>query len=155
TAHTTAKKTAGFTLAELLVTTGVLVLLVFLAAQLFNTTATVTILAHKKIDADSQARQVLDRIAVDFAQMVKRSDVDYYVKASGGVTQRTVPQPGNDQIAFYSCVPGYYPSTGSQSPVSLVAYRVNASSTSSSYNKMERLGKGLVWNAVSMADTPV
>ena len=36
---------------------------------------------------------------------------------------------GNDQIAFYSAVPGYYPSTGSQSPVSLVAYRVNSDST--------------------------
>ena len=37
---------------------------------------------------------------------------------------------GNDQIAFYSAVPGYYPPTGSQSPVSLVAYRVNSDSTS-------------------------
>ena len=63
--------------------------------------------------------------------------------------------PGNDQIAFYSAVPGYYPSTGSQSPVSLVAYRVNSNSASSSYNKMERMGKGLVWNAVSSTDTPV
>ena len=57
---------------------------------------------------------------------------------------------GNDQIAFYSAVPGYYPPTGSQSPVSLVAYRVNSDSTSSSYNKMERMGKGLVWNGVSL-----
>ena len=56
---------------------------------------------------------------------------------------------GNDQIAFYSGVPGYYPLTGSQSPVSLVAYRVNSNPSSSSYNKMERLGKGLVWNGVS------
>src|SRR5207249_3786147 len=56
---------------------------------------------------------------------------------------------------FYSGVPGYYPSTGSQSPVSLVAYRVNSDSTSSSYNKIERLGKGLVWNGVSSVDKPV
>jgi hypothetical protein len=95
-------------------------------------------------------------MALDFAQMVKRSDVDYYVKSNPGVVgQRTVLQPGNDQIAFYSVVPGYYPQSGSQSPVSLVAYRVNSDSTSSSYNKMERMGKGLVWNAVSMTDTPV
>ena len=39
--------------------------------------------------------------------------------------------------------------------MSLVAYRVNSDSTSSSYNKMERLGKGLVWNGVSTTDTPV
>ena len=163
--HAGVKQTDGFTLAELVVTVGVLVLLVFLATQLFNSAATITTLGHKQMDADSQARQLLDRMAIDFAQMVKRSDVDYYVKSyppAGGIgpIPRTVQQPGNDQIAFYSGVPGYYPALptpmpNSNSPVSLVAYRVNSSSTSSSYNKMERLGKGLVWNAVSTADIPV
>ena len=62
---------------------------------------------------------------------------------------------GNDQIAFYSSVPGYYPPSGSQSPVSLVAYRINSVSGTTVFNKMERLGKGLVWNAVSTTDTPV
>lgn len=147
---------AAFTLAELLVSVGVLVLLVFLATQLLKSAATITTLGHKQMDADAQARQLLDRMAIDFAQMVKRSDVDYYVKSSAPSPARRVLQPGNDQIAFYSAVPGYYPSTGSQSPVSLVAYRVNSSdSTSPPYNKMERLGKGLVWNAVSTTDTPV
>src|SRR5881227_3268251 len=143
---------AGFTLAELLVSTAVLGLLVLLATGLLNSVATITTLGHKQMDADSQARQLLDRMAIDFAQMVKRSDVDYYVKSSAippptGV--RNLLQAGNDTIAFYSTVPGYYPSTGSQSPVSLVAYRVN------SQNKLERMGKGLVWNAVSTTDTPV
>jgi hypothetical protein len=96
-------------------------------------------------------------MALDFAQMVKRSDVDYYLKSSAmppptGV--RNLLQPGNDKIAFYSTVPGYYPSTGSQSaqsPLSLVAYRINLQ------NKLERMGKGLVWNAVSSVinQTPV
>jgi len=139
----------GFTLAELLVSVGVLVLLVLLATQLLNSAATITTLGHKQMDADSQARQLLDRMAIDFAQMVKRSDVDYYVKSSAPIPLRSAPQLGNDQITFYSTVPGYYPSTGSQSPVSLVAYRVNAQ------NRLERMGKGLVWNAVSISDTPV
>jgi hypothetical protein len=52
----------------------------------------------------------------------------------------------NDYIGFYSQVPGY--STGSPSPLSLVAYRVNGLSTSQSYNKLERLGKGLLWNGL-------
>src|SRR5205807_4519764 len=143
---------AGFTLAELLVSVGVLVLLVLLATQLLNSAATITILGHKQMDVDGQARQLLDRMAIDFAQMVKRSDVDYYLKSSAippptGV--RNLLQPGNDKIAFYSTVPGYYPSTGSQSPVSLVAYRINPQ------DKLERMGKGLVWNAVSTTDTPV
>lgn len=151
------QRSRAFTLAELIVSVGVLVLLVFLATQLLKSGTTVTTLGHKQMDADSQARQLLDRMAIDIAQMVKRSDVDYYVKSSAsGSGIRQVPQlGGNDQIAFYSTVPGYYPPTGSQSPVSLVAYRVNSNSALSSYNKMERLGKGLVWNAVSTADTPV
>jgi len=149
---------AAFTLAELAVTVGVLVLLVFLATQLLKSAATVTTLGHKQMDADSQTRQLLDRMAIDFAQMVKRSDVDYYLKSSATpppIGVRNLLQPGNDKIAFYSTVPGYYPSTGSQSPVSLVAYQVNSNLTSPSYNKLERMGKGLVWNAVSASQIPV
>lgn len=148
-------RSCGFTLAELLVTVGVLVLLVLLATQLLNSAATITTLGHKQMDADSQARQLLDRMAVDFAQMVKRSDVDFFAKGTLAPNSVGGAMTGNDRIAFYSGVPGYYPSTGSQSPVSLVAYRVNSDSNSSSYNKMERLGKGLVWNGVSTTATPV
>ena len=61
---------AAFTLAELLVTVGVLALLVLLFTQLLNSTASITTLGHKQMDADSQARQLLDRMAIDFAQMV-------------------------------------------------------------------------------------
>src|SRR6266542_2474015 len=151
----------AFTSAGLAVTVGVLVLLVFLATRLLKTAATATTRGHKQMDADSQTRQLLDRMAIDFAQMVKRSDVDYYLKSSAtppptGV--RNLLQPGNDTIAFYSTVPGYYPSPSTstqQGPLSLVAYRVNSNSTSPSYNKLERMGKGLVWNAVSTTQTPV
>ena len=145
----------GFTLAELLVTIGVLALLTFLAAQLLKSAAAVTTLGHKRMDIDSQARQLLDRMAVDFTQMVKRSDVDYYLKSAATPPLRSTNWPDNnnlkhnDKIAFYSGVPGYYPPTGSQSAVSLVAYGINAQ------NKLERMGKGLVWNAVSTTDTPV
>ena len=57
---------AGFTLAELLVSVGVLVLLVFLFTQLLNSAATVVTVGNKRMDADSQARQLLDRMAIDF-----------------------------------------------------------------------------------------
>jgi hypothetical protein len=85
-------------------------------------------------------------MAIDFAQMVKRSDVDYYFKGSPPANT----QPGNDQIAFLSTVPGYLPaatSAAQQSPVSLVAYRVNSS------NRFERMGMGLVWNGLSVPGT--
>ncbi len=156
-AHTTAREplrlqrsaVSAFTLVELLVTMGVLVLLVLLFAQLLNSAASITTLGHKRLDADSHSRQLLDRLAVDFAQMVKRSDVDYFAKGTAAPNSVGGTMAGNDQIAFYSAVPGYYPSTGSQSPVSLVAYRIN------SQNKLERMGVGLVWNGVSTTDTPV
>ncbi|PYI91451.1 MAG: hypothetical protein DME97_14310 [Verrucomicrobia bacterium] len=133
----------GFTLAELLVAVSVLVLIVLFVSQLLNQTTTMTTLGHKRMDADAGSRQLLDRMIVDFAQIVKRTDIDYYVKSPANT------EAGNDQIAFYSMVPGYYPSAGSQSPISLVAYRINTQ------NKLERMSKGLVWSAVSATDAPI
>jgi len=173
------RRQGAFTLAELVVSTGVLVLLVFLATQLINNVATVTILGNKKMDADSQARQVFDRMAVDFEQMVKRApdtpssvtqDVDYYLKSPQTGTpdcttctaqtttdiNRNDPT-GNDQMAFFAATPGYYPNATptTQSPFSLIAYRVNSDPNSSSYNKLERMAKGLIWNGVDATYTPI
>ena len=134
---------------------GVLVLLVLLSTQLLNSAASITTLGHQVIDTDSQARQLLDRISLDFAQLVKRSDVDFFAKGTVAPNSVGGTMAGNDRIAFYSAVPGYYPSTSYQSPLSLVAYRMNSDSTSSSHSKLERLGKSLMWNGVSLTDTPL
>jgi hypothetical protein len=107
------------------------------------------------MDADAEARPVLDRLAIDIAQMVKRSDIDYFLKSPASPQMVSGSVAGNDQMAFFSQVAGYYPSTGSQSPVSLVAYRINSDSTSQACNKAERLGKGLLWNGVSPGSAPV
>src|SRR4029077_18088080 len=81
-------------------------------------------------------------------QMPKRTDVSYYVKTGSA-------QPGNDQIAFFSAVPGYYTHAGYNSNASLVASRVNADSTSASYNKLERMGKGLALNGAYATPIPL
>jgi prepilin-type N-terminal cleavage/methylation domain-containing protein len=143
------KSDRAFTLTEMLIAVTVLALLIVLFAQLFNSASTITTLGTKRIDADTSARPLLDRMGVDFSQMVKRSDVSYFVKTQAN------PQVGNDQIAFYSAVTGYYPSPSKQSPVSLVAYRVNSDSTSPSYNKVERMGKGLIWSGASPTYIPI
>src|SRR5919106_1150290 len=150
------RETSAFTLVELVVSLGVLVMLSLIATQLLNNAATVTTLGHGRMDVDSQAREVLDRMAIDFAKMVKRSDIDYYLKSPGN------PQAGNDQIAFYTTSPGYFgtvpapaPSYTTKSPVTLVAYRIDPNSTWSSYNRMERLGHGLAWNAFSSSWPPI
>ena len=110
----------AFTLAELLVSLVVLVIIVFFVAQLTTSATSLTRNGNKHISADTQARTVFDRMALDIAQMVKRTDVDYYVK---GVTsykkgnghawgkKGTTTQPLNDQFAFFTQVPGYYAST--------------------------------------------
>jgi Tfp pilus assembly protein PilW len=155
-------RSRGFTLAELLVTVGVLVLLVLLFTQLLNSAATITTLGHKQMDADSQAREILDRMTIDVMQMVKRSDVYYHLKASTSASDCPATEPdgspacgtqaGNDEMAFYSNVPGYFPSTApnssQRSPVSIVGYRMHVS-TDTLANKLERLGAGLVWNGAT------
>jgi prepilin-type N-terminal cleavage/methylation domain-containing protein len=150
----------GFTLTELLISMVILALLILLVTQVINTAATTVRPANKHIDTDTEARTVFDRMAVDFSQMLKRKDVDYFLKANarkypgksglhgkggggGGQGQTDL----NDYMAFYTQTPGY--SSSSPSPISLVAYRVNGLSSSAAYNKLERRGEALLWNGIS------
>jgi len=149
-------RAAGFTLAELLVSIVVLVIITLMASQLMTSATSIARTGHKHFDTDTQARVVLDRMAVDFAQMVKRTDVDYYVKQKvykghgngHGCGQGRNNDLGSDQIAFYSEVPGYYPASYG-SPISLIAYRVNETNDVARYGRLERMAKGLLWNGVS------
>lgn len=145
--RSTRRENSAFTLVETLVAISVLALLVLLVTQLVNNAASITTLGHQRMDADSQARPLFERMALDFAHLVRRSDVSYYVKTA------ETPMTGNDLLGFYSAVQGYYPTT--PSPISVVAYRVNSDASSSvAYNRLERMGKGLDWNGAS-ANTPV
>jgi prepilin-type N-terminal cleavage/methylation domain-containing protein len=130
----------GFTLVETLVSLFVLSILVLLLTQLFNAATEVAGWNAKHLKADEQARTLFDRMSVDFAGILKRTDADYYLKSPAA------PQtgPANDHLAFYSEVPGY--STNRSSPASLVAYRINSGASGTRIG-MERLGKGLYWNA--------
>jgi competence protein ComGC len=160
TCRAPASSPAAFTLVELLVSVFVLVVIIFLVGQLITGATAITRAGNKHIDTDTQARVVLDRMALDFAQMLKRTDVDYYVKQRTGYTGHGNGHGwgrghngdlGSDQIAFFSQVPGYYPSgytPGQQSPISLVAYRVTENSSDSAYGRLVRMAKGLGWNAL-------
>ncbi len=137
------KRTAAFTLGELLISLAVLTVLVLFVGQMFNGAMTVVSQGTKHMEAESHARPLFDRLAVDIAQMVKRTDVSFYLKCAGDPMSGT-----NDRIAFFSAVPGYYndSSWGYNSGYSVVAYRVNTDSTKSQYNKLERMAKGLPLN---------
>jgi hypothetical protein len=143
------KVSKAFTIVELLVSVAVLVVLVLLVSRLFSSAAAVTTSGNKRMDAEGQIRPLFQRIAVDISEMVKRSDLDFFGKNTAAPNSAGGSMAGNDQIAFYSAVTGYYPSSGSQSPISLIAYRVNGQ------NKLERVAKGLLWNGVSASSTPV
>jgi len=159
------KAREAFTLVELLICLVIMTILVFLVAQMMNVATAITRPANKHIDTDTQARTILDRMALDFAQMMKRTDIDYYVKGQAGF-KKTNPhgkgvgnlqngQQGNDQIAFFTQTSGYYPQTTNQSPISLVAYRINADNTSASYLQFQRMGKGLLWNPATKQNPPM
>src|SRR5213080_3119809 len=158
------RRAAGFTLAELLVSVLVVVIITVIASQLMSSASAIARTGNKHFDTDTAARVVLDRMALDFAQMVKRTDVDYYVKqkfykAHGnghGCGQGHNNDLSSDQIAFYSQVPAYNPdpatySSTKQSPISLIAYRVNEGNANNNpaYGRLERMSKGLLWNGVS------
>jgi hypothetical protein len=127
-----------------------------MVTQLMTSATAVTRTGHKHISTDTQARVALDRMALDFTQMINRTDINYYVKGwnyqghgNGHGYGHHSGDLGSDQIAFFTQVPGYYP-TGAQSPISIVAYRVNQSNSNNpAYLKLERLGKGLLWNGAS------
>src|SRR5438132_1247469 len=155
-----ASRVGGFTLVELLVSVFVLAIIILMVAQLMTSATAITRTGNKHIDTDTQARAVFDRMAVDFAQMLKRTDIDYYVKGPSAIynghgnghgwgNRKQTGQQGSDQIAFFSHVPGYYPSSGAQSPISLVAYRINeGANTNPAFLRLQRMGKGLLWNGV-------
>jgi prepilin-type N-terminal cleavage/methylation domain-containing protein len=132
---------AAFTLTEMLVSISILVVIVMLVSRLFSNASMISTTGNKRMDVDGETRPLLARIAIDLAQIIKRADIDYFLKSSGN------PQAGNDQIAFYSVVPGY--NAAAPSPVSLVSYRVGST------NHVERMAKGLIWNGDSGAGSPV
>jgi hypothetical protein len=69
---------ADFTLEELLALFGVPEFLVFCYKPV-NSAATITTWSQAN-GRDSQARQFLDRMAIDFAKMVKRNDLDFFAR---------------------------------------------------------------------------
>jgi Tfp pilus assembly protein PilV len=127
---------AGFTLVEILVSFTILGLIMVGVAQMMNCALSATLGSYKHMDADTEARLVLDRMAFDISRITKRTDVDYFFKKN----------TGNDQMAFYTESGGYFPTgttTTQDGDVSLVGYMINSN------NQLVRLSKGLVWNGVN------
>lgn len=151
----TPDRVRGFTLVEMLVSMAVLAVLVLLISQVLNSATAAITRGSKGIDADTEARIIFDRMATDFTRMVRRNDIDFYGKDSTAGTNRAMN--GNDQIAFFSDVRGYYtdsspsptatPSRNQRNPISLVGYAV--SNDPSGRPQLVRLAKGLTWESTA------
>lgn len=137
----------GFTIVELLVSMAILVLLLVLIAKLMDSATLTTTSSRKHMDADSQARLVFDRMANDFAKMVRRPDVDYIFSKYPATPSVT---GSNDTMFFYSEAPAYASASvtaANRSSVALVGYRIETSG--STPYQLERLGKDLTWDGAT------
>jgi prepilin-type N-terminal cleavage/methylation domain-containing protein len=151
---------SGFTLTEMLVSVAVLVIIMTFIAQMMDNVSISTTLSSKHIDTDNQARLTFDRMAVDFAGMLQRPDLDFIFAKQG--VNNTNPDL-NDKMFFYSEAPAYFdtgnhalfPSGGTEanpkSDVALIGYIIdtstnnNTSSATTAY-RLERLSMGLTWD---------
>jgi hypothetical protein len=156
-------RASAFTLVEVLVSIVVLALLVAMIGSLFNNTTTASSISTNHLEADARVRLLFGRMATDFSHMMKRADVDYYLKSPSYSAWAYPPTPyvtsanlqtgpANDQMAFFSEVSGYSSASDAQNSISLVAYRVN---NTGSAPCVERLGKALSWGGSSTAILPL
>ncbi len=137
----------GFTLVEVLVATSVLTLMVLMLTALMNSASLTITAGNRHLAADDQARQVFDRMQVDFARMLKRNDVYFNF---GKPT-------GNDTFSFFSESPGYFTSgtsSSAESNSSLISYEIPLPSqltptTQNLANNLCRLGQGNQWTDIA------
>jgi prepilin-type N-terminal cleavage/methylation domain-containing protein len=90
---------SAFTLIEVLVSLAVLLMVVGLVAELTNNAAQVSTFGRNRMDTDSQARLIFDRMASDIGEMCKRKDVDCVLAKLDG---------GNDALFFFAEAPSFF-----------------------------------------------
>lgn len=133
----------GFTLLEMLASVSVFILLVVTVAQLLQNTTKVTGSSQNRLESDAQARTFFDRMGIDIARMVKRSDVDFFINKATSST-------ANDQMTFYSEVSGGEPKDAQPdllaNGLSLVSYRINSSGDSARKYRSERYAVTRDWD---------
>ncbi len=132
-----------------MVAVAVLFLLVVMISQVVGGASKAILGQYKVLDADGQARLIFSQMAGDLAGMLARNDVDVLF----------LKQPGNDKIFFYSQASGAYDgslypaSNDPKNAVSLVGYRIAPNGQNPNMLQLERLGKGLTWDASTAASS--
>ena len=146
------RKRKAFTLVEILLSVTILALVVVFASQLIGGTQAVSSIAGRRSDADSEARMIFNRMAIDFNAIARRTDVNFYFHHPPITSGSSI----NDSFYFFSEAPGYFANgdpQGSASTVrdtfSLVGYRVSDQISGNTRFQLERLGRGLHWATVT------
>jgi Prokaryotic N-terminal methylation motif len=128
----------SFTLVEMVTAIAILALLLVLLFGMLDSASRLVDSAEKGGDSAIQAKQVLDRIGLDIAGMVNRSDVDQFYYQPGINT-------GNDKMFFYSEALGYSSTSATTTnSVSLIGYRIeNNPNLAPPQPVLQRLSYGL------------
>lgn len=116
-------RSRAFTLLEILIGVAILAILGLLIAQLITVTTRATRMSNVGIDAASQARLAFDRIGLDLAALVRRSDVDF---VAGNSLSAGPPYP----LMFLSEVTSPGIASTNNRGVSLVGYQINTTADS-------------------------
>lgn len=108
----------AFTLIEMLVAMAILALLSVFIAQIVSMSSSAIAASSRKLDSASDMRFVLDRIGMDLASRVRRSDVPLSFDK----------KDGNDEFALISEVEGYNSGAGANRKIAAVSYRMGKDS---------------------------
>jgi hypothetical protein len=136
----------AFTLIEVLVSSGILVLIVLFVSQMVSSTNSSIRSGKRMMDADQIARQTFDRMFLDFSKITRQPDIDVHFEK----------EKGNDRIYFFSEAPADSDSSSSdRNTIALVGYQVNddAAALPPQLGLM-RLGKGVSWDRSPSGKVP-
>ena len=134
---------AAFTLLELLVSLGVLVIICLLVTKLVGATTDASRLSNLGVDAAAQARLTFDRLELDLGKAVRRSDCDFLVT---NIVNPAAPQV----LSFLTEVtsPGIAPADNRG--ISLVGYEIGARD-SAPLPCLLRAGRPIAWAVNGLA----
>jgi type II secretory pathway pseudopilin PulG len=129
-------RATAFTLVEVLVAEAIFLILLVLVVQLIFGVISTAGAEKKRMDALGDARQSLDRLSLDWASRVRRSDStgSFVALGAGSSTNFTMQgnltgyftkQAGNDQIGFLSQVQNYSSASDARR-LSWLSYKVGA-----------------------------
>ena len=142
------RKRSGFTLVEIMVALAVLVIMALAFAQITAMTSSAIHLSNQSVDASAQAYLSFDRMRMDLAALVKRTDADFLAQ------NPATPVGGGNLLLFLSNIASSGISstatgTAANRNISMIAYQISTSSDNGGRPCLLRAGKPITWNNAS------